>query len=109
MIKYLREVVSGIGIYGEVTPGINCSARYRMRDKADSYTVETKKERKRKMEQDYVTYLQHSGEPEQEDCSTGIVPSECAETAEDSKGQEILVPILTSMSKYLFQHYRLVC
>lgn len=37
------------------------------------------------MEKDYVTYLQHSGEPEQEDCSTGIVPSECAETAGDRK------------------------
>ena len=83
MIEYLREMVLGIGIYGEMTPGIGSSARYRMRERADSYTVESKKERKRKMEKDYVTYLQHSGEPEQEDCSTGIVPSECAETAKD--------------------------
>lgn len=99
-------MISGIGIYGEMTPGIGSSARYRMRE-GRSYTVELKEERKRKMEKDYVTYLQHSGEPEQENCSTGIVPSECAESAEDSKGQEILVPVLISMSKYLFQHYRL--
>ena len=98
MIEYLREMISGIDIYGEMTLGIGSSARYRMRE-GRSYTVESKEERKRKMEKDYVTYLQHSGEPEREDCSTGIIPSDCVESAEDSKGQEVLVPVLTSIHR----------
>ena len=60
------------------------------------------------MANDFVAGLQYGDEPEQEDCSTGIVPSDCtAASSKDSKAQEILVPVLTSMSKYLFQHYRL--
>ncbi len=59
------------------------------------------------MADDYIANLQYCGEPEQEDCSVGIIPSDCTEAAEDSKGQVILEPVLTSMLKYLFQHYRL--
>ena len=59
------------------------------------------------MGNDDVMYLQHGGEPEQEDCSTGIVPSNCAEETKDNNEQKLLVPVLTSMSKYLFQYYRL--
>ena len=60
------------------------------------------------MEKDYVTYLQENGEPEQENCSSGLLPVDCAtESYEDGKTQEILVPVLTSMSKYLFKNYRL--
>ena len=59
------------------------------------------------MVNDFVTDLQNQSEPEQEDCSSGIVPvsNEGTESAVDER--EILVPVLTSMRKLLFQNYRL--
>ena len=59
------------------------------------------------METDFVTDLQNQREPEQEDSSSGIVPVS-NETAESPVNeQEIQVPVLTSMRKFLFQNYRL--
>ena len=45
-------------------------------------------------------------EPCQEDCSNGIIPAEVGTETEDGK-RRILVPELTSMTKFLFQQYRL--
>lgn len=38
------------------------------------------------MAEDYIANLQYRGEPEQEDCSAGIIPSDCTEAAAVSKG-----------------------
>ena len=60
------------------------------------------------MENNFVTDLQDQKEPEQEDCSSGIVPVS-NETAESPVNErEILVPVLTSMRKILFHNYRLM-
>lgn len=59
------------------------------------------------MENDFVTDLQNQKEPEQEDCSSGIVPVGNEKTESPVDEQEIQVPVLTSMRKFLFQNYRL--
>lgn len=59
------------------------------------------------METDFVTDLQNLKEPEQEDCSSGIVPVGNEKTESPVYEQEIQVPVLTSMRKFLFQNYRL--
>ncbi len=59
------------------------------------------------MVNDFVTDLQNQSEPEQEDCSSGIVPASNERAESSADEQEILVPVLTSMRKLLFQNYRL--
>lgn len=51
-----------------------------------------------------TTYAAQLGQPDVEDCSNGTIPDK-AEPMEGKK--KILVPVLTTMSKYLFDHYRL--
>ncbi len=62
------------------------------------------------MMNDYVAGLHDQEEPEQIDCSSGIVPagSIVEETGECKEEQEILVPVLTSMTSFFFKHYRLI-
>ena len=61
------------------------------------------------MTNDYVAGLHDQEEPEQIDCSSGVVPavSIAGETGESKEEQEILVPVLTSMTSFFFKHYRL--
>lgn len=61
------------------------------------------------MTSDYVAGLHDQEEPEQIDCSSGVVPtgSITGETDESKEEQEILVPVLTSMTSFFFKHYRL--
>lgn len=61
------------------------------------------------MTSDYVAGLHDQEEPEQIDCSSGIVPagSIVGETGECKEEQEILVPVLTSMASFFFKRYRL--
>jgi hypothetical protein len=95
VIERQSKARKGIGIFRELTPrdaighGIGSAPRQ----------IHTRLNRRRmtKMENDFVTDLHNQREPEQEDCSTGIVPlsNEWAESPVDE--QEIIVPFLTSM------------
>ena len=62
------------------------------------------------MTSDYVAGLHDQEGPEQIDCSSGVVPagSFAGEAGESKKEQEILVPVLTSMTSFFFKH-RAVC
>ena len=61
------------------------------------------------MTSDYVAGLHDQEESEQIDCSSGVVPADsiAGETGESKEEQEILVPVLTSMTSFFFKHYRL--
>ena len=54
------------------------------------------------MTNDYVAGLHDQEEPEQIDCSSGVVltGSIARETGESKEEQEILVPVLTSMTSF---------
>lgn len=57
------------------------------------------------MTSDYVAGLHDQEEPEQIDCSTGVVPkgSFAGEAGESKEEQEILVPVLTSRRPFFFR------
>ena len=55
--------------------------------------------------ENYVEDLRFIKEPDNEDCSTGIVPVGAGKKEKEDK-RTIIVPELTSMTKFLFDNYR---